>query len=268
MTASPFQKTLLQAVQEAGAILLKHFGKIRNVRQKENLSSVVCEADLASEAHIIRAIRKTFPNDSIIAEESGHQRGTSDYTWVIDPLDGTSNFVAGLPWFGAQIGVLNGGAPVFTAMYLPVSGDLYYAEAGRGTFKNKSRLRLAPGKDLKQVLCAFGFDASGSSARTRRNARLLMNVAAGVRNTRATNSLVDFCYMLDGCFGACINLNCKIWDIVPVSLMLPEACGKFTDLDGKEIEFKPDGKAVERSYEIVGASKSLHPQLLRLIKSW
>ncbi len=256
--------TGLQLVQEAGAILMKHFGKIRKVRQKEHPSSVVCEADLASEKHILEAIRAKFPDHGIIAEESGYIAAKSDFTWVVDPLDGTSNFVAGLPWFGAQLGVLENTRPIFTAMYLPVERTLYYAEAGGGTFRNGKRLRLLGEKDLSKVLCAFGFDATAGKAQVRRNAELLMRVAGGVRNTRATNSLIDFCYTLEGWFGACINLNCKIWDIVPISLMLPEAGGVITDLQGNEIEYELNENATQRSYQVLGAGKALHAQLLRL----
>ncbi len=260
------RQTGLQLVQEAGAILMKHFGKIRNVRQKEHPSSVVCEADLASEKHILDAIRARFPDDSIIAEESGYVAGNSDFTWVIDPLDGTSNFVAGLPWFGAQLGVLENGRPIFTAMYLPVEETLYHAQAGCGAFRNGKRLRLRDEKNLSKVLCAFGFDATAGQVQGRRNADLLMRVASGVRNTRATNSLIDFCYTLEGWLGACINLNCKIWDVVPISLMLPEAGGVITDLQGKRIEYDLDEEVTQRTYQVLGAGKALHPQLLKLTR--
>src|SRR5436190_16171994 len=121
MQISKYKKLLLELVREGGGILMKHFGRIRQVRQKENPSSVVCEADVAAEQHSIERIRHEFPDDGIIAEESGFVAGSSEFTWVIDPLDGTSNFVAGLPWFGVQIGVLRGSRPVVAAMYLPVA---------------------------------------------------------------------------------------------------------------------------------------------------
>ncbi len=261
------KQTALAAVREAGAILLRHFGKIRNVRHKEHPSSVVCEADVAAERHILRKIRARFPADSILAEESGLSPGTSEFTWVIDPLDGTSNFVAGLPWFGAQLGVLRGATPVFAAMYLPIERILYYAEAGQGTYRNRQKLHVSSEIELGNVLCAFGFDARSGPAATARNAQLLMRVASAVRNTRATNSLVDFCYTLEGRFGGCINLNCKIWDIVPISLMLPECGGVFSDLDGRPIEFKIDAQSTQRSYRVLGTNKALHPKLVALAVS-
>ena len=258
--------TALEWVLEAGAILLRHFGRVRNVRQKENPTSVVCEADLASERHIVRRIRARFPEDSIIAEESGYRCGLSDLTWVIDPLDGTSNFVAGIPWFGVQLGVLRNAAPIFAAMYLPVENVLYHAEAGGGAYKNGKRVSVTSETRLRNVLCAFGFDARAKQERRRAQAELLMRVAGGVRNTRATNSLLDFCLTVDGRFGACINLNCRIWDIVPISLLLPEAGGKFTDLAGNSIRFQLGQRAGRRVYEVLGAGQTLHSKVLALTR--
>jgi myo-inositol-1(or 4)-monophosphatase len=254
----------IEAVRQAGAILLNYFGSIRDVRQKEHPSSVVCEADLASEKLVIQRIRKRFPDDGIIAEESGWVPGNSGFTWVIDPLDGTSNFVAGIPWFGVQIGVLHGSRALAAAMYLPVTRTLYASRLGHGTLKDGRRVQVTREPDLKETLCAFGFDATAAAPQTLRNARLLMRVAKGVRNTRATNSLVDFCYTIDGRLGGCINLNCKVWDIAPVSLMLPEAGGKFTALNGTPIEFAPDEQILGRTFRILGASKTLHPKLVAL----
>jgi myo-inositol-1(or 4)-monophosphatase len=199
-----------------------------------------------------------------VTEESGYLPGNSGITWVIDPLDGTSNFVAGIPWFGVQIGVLQGLRPVAAAMFLPVDGTLYSGVKGGGALRNRKRLVVTPEQDLKKTLCAFGFDATADREQMSHNATLLTRVAAGVRNTRATNSLVDFCYTMEGRFGGCINLNCKIWDIVPVSLLLPEAGGRFTDLGGEPIEFVLDARTLSRSYRVLGAGKALHRRLVRL----
>ena len=259
------QEFLVGMVVDAGRILLRHFGKVRGIRQKESASSVVCEADLASEDFIVRRIRRHFPHAGLIAEESGYAAG-SEWTFVIDPLDGTSNFVAGLPWFGVQVGVLKDGIPWSAAMYLPVERVLYFSERGRGVLRNGRRVGVSAETRLKNVLCAFGMDASADRRERRRNADLVARVAGGVRNLRTTNSLFDFCYTLEGKFGACVNLNCKIWDIVPVALMLPEAGGRFGDLAGKPIKFALGAQDFGRSYQVMGASRALHPRLAWIIR--
>jgi myo-inositol-1(or 4)-monophosphatase len=257
------RRLIKEVVVRAGEVLLTYFGRVRQVRQKENISSVVCEADLASEALVIKAIRARFPDDGIIAEESGYQPGNSGRTWAIDPLDGTSNFVAGIPWFGAQVGLLEGLEPVMAAIYLPTEDRLYFAEKDRGLTRNGKRLRMRPEMRLDQMLCAFGFDPGLGAREGRQVMDMLQRVASGSRNIRATNSLVDFLYTLEGHFGGAINLNTRIWDIVPFAVMLPEAGGRLTDVEGRPIVFEPSD--VERRYTVVGASHAIHPQLLKLI---
>lgn len=262
------RKLLAGIVREAGEILLKYFGKVRHIRHKGEPSSVVCEADLAAEKYVIDQLRSHFPDDSIISEEAGFLVGNSGRTWVIDPLDGTSNFVAGIPWFGVQVGLLAKAKPVLAAMYLPIDDVLFLAEKGQGTLRNGKRVQSNPESNLHNVLCAFGFDPCAVADQKRRVSALLMEVAGNVRNTRATNSLVDFCYTVDGKLGGSINLNCKIWDIVPFALILPEAGGKLTDLHGKPLDFQLGEHQLELTYAILGASRPLHRKLLRLTAPW
>lgn len=259
-------RTLLDCVRGAGKVLLRYFGRVTRPRQKEGPSSIVCDADLAAEEFILDRIARRFPRHNIISEESGRTWKSARESWVIDPLDGTSNFVAGIPWFGVQIGLLHGREPVMAAMYLPVEDVLYFAEAGQGAYRNGSRVAVTRATDLQEVLCAFGFDP-GPSRRTRRMVELLFQVSRGVRNTRATNSLVDFCYTIDGRLGGCLNMKTRIWDIVPVALLLPEAGGVFTDLRGRPVRFEVGERAGQREYAVVGASRLLHPQLLARIEA-
>jgi myo-inositol-1(or 4)-monophosphatase len=233
-----------------------------NVRLKGEQSSVVTDADLASERWIIQRIQERFPQHSILAEETGYARHDSEFTWVIDPLDGTSNFAAGLPWFGVQIAVLHNQAPILAAMYLPTTGALYVAEKGLGTFRDDQRVQVTREAQLRRVLCAFGLDAATSPAQSRQQAEWLTRVSSAVRNIRATNSLFDFCYTLDGRLGAAVNLNTKIWDIAPFALLLPEAGGQLSDLAGADVVFDLANEPFDRSYAVLGASRLLHPQLV------
>jgi myo-inositol-1(or 4)-monophosphatase len=263
---SEYKETLINCVRSAGDILLRYFGRAMGVRQKGNQNSVVTDADLAAEEFIVSVIKDRFSDDSIIAEESGYQVGRSGRTWVIDPLDGTSNFVAGIPWFGVQVAVLEQGIPVAAAMSLPTEALLYVSEKGGGVTRNGKAVHVTAERRLLNTLCAFGFDANADEMRSRTNAELLRRVSRGVRNLRATNSLVDFCYTLEGRLGGCVNLNTKIWDIAPVSLMLPEAGGELTDLRGQPIRFDLGEQALVRCYQVAGAPRQLHSQLLKHLR--
>jgi myo-inositol-1(or 4)-monophosphatase len=260
-----FKGILLECVRIGGDVLRGYFGKLIHPRQKEEPSSIVCDADLVSEKRILRHIRANFPGHNTIAEESGRVWHGSEYTWVIDPLDGTSNFVSGIPWFGVQIALLRGTEPILGAMYLPLEDTLYFAETGHGACRNGKKVRVTAEPELQNVLCAFGFDPA-PVRRSRRSIELLFRVSAAVRNTRSTNSLVDFCYTVDGRFGGCINLKTKIWDIAPVALILPEAGGKFTYLDGSRIVFELDAWGINRDYVILGGSAGLHAKLRALTR--
>jgi len=263
-TSDELKGSLLECVGIGGEVLRDYFGKLLHPRQKEAASSIVCEADLASEKRILQHIRAHYPDHNIIAEESGCTWRGSQYTWVIDPLDGTSNFVAGIPWFGVQVAILRGRKPIMGAMYLPKEDTLYFGEAGKGAYRNGKKVRVTTEPDLCKVLCAFSFD-SDPERRSRRSVELLFRVAAAVRNTRGTNSLVDFCYAVDGRFGGCINLKTKIWDIAPVAVILPEAGGKFTHVDGRRIVFELHDQIAKQDYAVLGGSARLHPKLAALV---
>ena len=259
------KRSMIDWSQAAGQILLGYFGKVLRPRLKESASSVVCDADLASEKYLIDQIRKRFPDHNIISEECGAIWCAGRYTWILDPLDGTSNFVAGIPWFGVQMGVLDGAKPVMAAMFLPTERRLYFGQEGEGAFRNGERVSVTREPKLEKVLCAFGFDPA-PARRDRERIELLFRVSRAVRNTRTTNSLIDFCYTIDGRLGGCINLKTKIWDIVPVSLILPEAGGTFTNLNGEPIPFVLDDRAIDREFAVLAGSKALHRKLLGLIR--
>jgi myo-inositol-1(or 4)-monophosphatase len=251
-----------QCLKDAGQVLLEHLARGCPAQLKENQSSVVTAADLASEKLIVARIRGAFPEDGIIAEETGCQAGRSSRTWVIDPLDGTSNFAASLPWFGVMIAVLEQGTPVAGGMYLPVTDTLYFAEKGRGSARDGQPIALTKEARLSQVLCACCMDASSDPAENQRQAAALGRLVNHARNVRATNSLVDVCYTVDGRLGGFVNYCTKIWDIAVPALAFREAGGVFTDLDGRDVVFRPDAEPFDRNYAVVGASPALHPQIL------
>ena len=258
--------TLLECLRPAGEILLRYFGKAVNIRNKGDQSNIVTDADVASEQLIVGRIRERFPDHSIIAEETGYQRRASEFTWVIDPLDGTSNFAAGLPWFGVQVAVLKNQTPILAAMYLPLTRTLYFAEEGRGVFRDDTPVRVTAETDPRNVLCAIGLDATASVEESCRQTEVLRRVANGVRNFRATNCLLDFCFTIDGRLGGCVNFSTKIWDIAPLAVMLPEAGGRLTQVNGSAIVFRPDAEPFDRNYTVLGASRALHAKLLELIR--
>ncbi len=265
MDADQTREILKIALKKAGAVLLEHFGNTSKALVKESISSVVTEADLASEKSIIEILGNAPDPFNIIAEESGYIDHGSSYTWVVDPLDGTSNFAAGLPWFGVIIALCHDSEPVQAAMYLPVDDQLYFAESGKGARKNGFPIRTTNSRQLDEHLIAYSFDFSHEAGKTDAEMEILSSLSTKVRNIRSTNSLVDFCYTADGRLGAAINQATKIWDIAAPWLIIREAGGIVTDISGADISFNLSQSAINQNYTIVAAGEGIHGQIMSVL---
>lgn len=260
------KETLIEALQEAGKVLMNFFGKIESYQTKESQSSIVTEADLEAEKRIMEIISERFPDHNLVGEETGFRNRDSEFTWVVDPLDGTSNFAAGLPWFGVIICVLKNFSPEMTGCYLPVQNQLYFAQKGNGASLNGKPVSVSKESQLKNILAAYSLDFSAEPGKTEREALIIRRLVENVRNLRSTNCLLDFCYTAEGKLGACMNQTTRIWDIAGPALIIEEAGGVATDFHGKPFDFAITEKDYARNFEIVAANKMLHPQLLQLFQ--
>jgi len=259
------ENTIREAMQEAGKILMENFGKITEYAIKENQNSIVTKADIDSEKKIIGIILKKFPGHNTLGEETGFQNRISEFTWVIDPLDGTSNFAAGLPWFGVIICVLRNSVPVMAGCFLPVQNEIYFAEKGKGATRNNKKIVVSPETKLSNILAAYSLDSSDEPGKTEREAKIMQHLVLSIRNLRATNSLLDFCYTAEGKLGACINQTTKIWDIAGPGLIIEEAGGKVTDILGNPFDFSLNESNYNRNFTIACSNKTLHPEILKII---
>ena len=259
------QTLLTECARAGGRVLLDHFGTGLAATLKENQSSVVTAADLASERVILERLRSRHPSHGTLAEESGYRPGSCDLVWVVDPLDGTSNFAAGLPWFGVLIALLERGEPVLAAMYLPVSDELYLSERGRGVTCNGRAVRMSDATALSTVLCSYAMDVSEDADEVTRQCLGLARVVQQVRNVRATNCCVDLCHTLEGRYGGYVNHCTRIWDIAASCLMFPEAGGVFTDLQGRAFPLDLGPDACLRNYPVLGAGRALHRPLVEAL---
>ena len=257
--------TLLSALKKGGETLMKHLGLTTDATVKESISSVVTEADLASEKVILEILLSSVDPYNIITEETGYMDGGSDYTWVVDPLDGTSNFAAGLPWFGVIIALFHKEFPILGGMYLPVSKDVYLTEMGKGSWKNGEAIQVTDSDGLTEQLVAYSFDFSDAPGKTESEMEILKKLSKKVRNIRSTNSLVDFCYTADGRLGATLNQTTKIWDIAVPWLMIREGGGRVTDIQGKEIRFDLSATTFDQNYTILASGAKLHETLMLTI---
>jgi myo-inositol-1(or 4)-monophosphatase len=266
MISENTRKTLETALKQSGQVLMNHFGKSVKTTMKESISSVLTEADLASEQVILEILR-SGESYNIITEESGYVDHGSEFTWVVDPLDGSSNFAAGIPWFGVIIALMQRTQPVLAGMYLPADDHLYLAEPGKGTQKNGQQVNVTDSSVLEEHLVVYSFDYSPDPEKTKSEMELLARLSSNVRNIRSTNSLYDFCYMTEGRLGAAINQTTKIWDIAGPWLIIREAGGVVTDIGGGEIIFDLSAGSFDRNYTIVASGAGIHPSLMKLIRN-
>ncbi len=258
-------KTLQLALKTGGDLLLDHLGKIPKASIKESISSVLTEADLVAESAILKVLGEGPGSFNIITEEAGYLNRHSEFIWVVDPLDGTSNFAAGLPWFGVIIALFREHIPVLGGMYLPAEQALYLTEAGKGATLNGKSIRTTSSEFLVENLVAYSFDFSDVPGKTDDEMNLLNRLSKKVRNIRSTNSLVDFCYLADGRLGAVLNQTTRIWDIAVPWLMIREGGGRVTDIHGEEITFRISPEAVNRNHTILASGAQLHQALLEII---
>lgn len=260
------KQLLSESLTRAGEILLENFGHISGYEIKESQSSIVTKADIDSEKAIIQLIQHKFPSHNTLGEETGFQNRGSEFTWVIDPLDGTSNFAAGIPWFGVIICLLKNSVPVLAGCYLPVQDLLYLAEKDKGATCNGKKITVSEETNLKNVLVAYSLDYSDEKRKTELEAKLIGRLVNKVRNLRSTNSVVDFCYTAEGKLGGCLNQTTKIWDIAGPALLIEEAGGKVTDLNGDPFDFSLTDENYQRNFTIIAASKLLHSKLTEIVE--
>jgi myo-inositol-1(or 4)-monophosphatase len=251
------KNTLIEALKASGGLLLEYFDKPIESNRKESQSSIVSEADLKSESLILEIIEQNFPSHNIISEESGFRDHQSEFTWIIDPLDGTSNFVSGIPWFGVLIALFRDNTPIMGGAYLPVQNLLYFAETEQGAFRNGEPLSPIYNKEIADSLIAFCVDYTEDKALLDREIETYKYLIRNTRNIRSTNSLVDFIYTAENRFGGVLNFNTKVWDIAAFAVILSEIGGIIKDINGSDIHFSRGKDLVDENFPVIAGGRQI-----------
>jgi myo-inositol-1(or 4)-monophosphatase len=242
--------------REAGAILLTYYEKLETFQHKGTVN-LVSIADKESEQFLVQSIASAFPNDSIMAEEGGGHTGNSEWEWVIDPLDGTTNFVHGYPFFMVSIGLLHRGERVGGVCYGPYYDELFSAQMGQGAFFNERSIRVSETAAVADALVATGFPYNRRTIVDELLApvRRVICAAHGIR--RAGAATYDQCLLaagrLDGFFERALNP----WDVAAGSLIIQEAGGVITQYDGSPWDIQ--------SPNILATNGHLHNELGRTV---
>jgi myo-inositol-1(or 4)-monophosphatase len=201
------------------------------VRAKSSRTDLVTEADHASERLIVSRLASERPGDAILAEESGSSAGTSGLTWVVDPLDGTINFVYGFPVFGVSIACRSASTTLLGVVRDPVRGETFTATQGGGAFRDGVLLRLGPGPSLDEALVGTGF--SYMSDRRKAQGHLVAKVLPKVRDIRrAGAAAIDLCWVAAGRLDGFYETGLAPWDLAAGSLLVTEAGGTVEEVTG------------------------------------
>lgn len=244
-----------QAALDAGKIILRFMDRLDEVKvSKKDRNDLVSEVDKLCEQTIIEAIKKGYPKHSILAEESGLQDTDNDYCWVIDPLDGTANFVHGFPQFAISIAVKKGDQLEVGCVYDPARQELFTATKGKGAQLNNRRIRVANTKKLQKGLIGTGFPFKNKaylSTYLKGFEKIFLD-SAGIR--RAGAAALDLAYVAAGRLDGFWEAGLQPWDMAAGILLIQEAGGIVTDFKGQANYFD--------SGNIVAGNISIHQTLI------
>ena len=244
---------------DAGKILSKHFGNISSINKKSTSIDLVTNADIESEASIIDSIQKKFPNDSIIAEESDIKESSSDFKWIIDPLDGTTNFVHNLPIFAVSIGLKYKNETVLGVVYNPAADKMFFAKRNKGAYLNDKIISVSLSNTLSDSLIVTGFPYLQDKKWNNSFSifKEFYSKTQGVRRLGA--AALDLCFVAMGRFEVFYEFNLKPWDICAGSIIAEEAGALVTDWDGS--------KYPESGERIIASNGHVHKEALKILKT-
>jgi len=244
----------IEAAIKAGEIAKKYFELTTLERALKDDRSLVTIADKESEEAIVKCILGKFPDHGIVGEEGAAENPDAEYQWVIDPIDGTSNFINGIPIFGASIALAKGGEVILGVIYNPVTDSMYVAEKGKGATYNGKTIQVSE-QEPKDGMVTFGFGAGLGTLRD----EMLLAANAHFRSRRVLGSTaIELCFVARGGIEGTIIKALKPWDYAAGALIVTEAGGTVTDHQGNP--WKLDSK------DLLASNGVAHDVLLALVE--
>lgn len=260
----PMLNIAVRAARAAGNQILRYANRVDTLTiSKKQHNDFVSEVDRIAEQEIIQVIRKAYPSHAILAEESGEQSSTTqgggdEFTWIIDPLDGTTNFLHGFPQYAVSVGLQRNGELDQGVIYDPLRNELFTASRGSGALLNDRRIRVSRRDGLEGALLGTGFPFRDLSYLQAYMGMFqdLLPTTAGVR--RAGSAALDLAYVAAGRLDGFWELGLKKWDIAAGALMIQEAGGVVSDFGG--------GKTFMDTGNVIAGTLKLHPQIVKTVK--
>ena len=250
---------LKQCLQAAGRVVRNHFGKVGyELKGKANL---VTKADFASQKTILSLLRKNFPQYDYLAEEDGVKNTGSDYTWVIDPIDGTTNFAHTFPQCSISIALFYKNEPVLGGVSNPITGETFLAQKGKGATLHGKKIHVSKTAKLEQSLLVTGFPYNRFTRMPELLGRFesFLNSCHDVR--RLGSAALDLCWLAAGRIDGYWEDNLNPWDVGAGVLILQEAGGKVTDYSGKKYK-----NIFDYGHTLLASNGKIHKQMIQIIE--
>lgn len=258
---SALLNVMTAAAQKAARRLVRDFGEVENLQvSKKGPADFVSIADKKAEETLVKELQKARPDYGFVLEEGHDIEGTdSSNTWVIDPLDGTTNFLHGIPHFAISIGLVRDSEPYAGVVYNPVTDEMFWGEKGQGAFLNGRRLRVSARNSIGECLFATGLPFLGMEKdgdRYMQRVDAVSKTSAGIRRFGA--AALDLAYVAAARFDGFWESGLQSWDIAAGTVLVREAGGFVSDIHGK--------RNMLENGTIIAATDKMHPELLKLIK--
>jgi myo-inositol-1(or 4)-monophosphatase len=261
MLRSALLNVMVQAARKAGRTLKRDFGEVEKLQVSlKGPANFVTAADRRAEEILHQELTRARPGYGFLGEEGGRRDGADKtHTWIVDPLDGTSNFLHGIPQFAVSVALERDGAIVAGVVYNPANDDLYTAERGKGAFLNDQRLRVAGRQRLLDavVACGLPHHGKGDLAQFRAEFAVVQDKVAGLRRFGAAT--LDLAWVAAGRLDAYWERDISPWDMAAGVLLVREAGGFVSDLDG--------GDAMLSKGHVVAGNETMQRELLRLLRA-
>ncbi|MDB5503628.1 MAG: Inositol(or 4)-monophosphatase [Tardiphaga sp.] len=237
MINSALMNVMVKAARRAGRSLKRDLGEVENLQvSMKGPANFVSLADKRAEEMLYTDLNKARPGYGFLGEEGGNREGTDkSHSWVVDPLDGTTNFLHGIPHFAVSIGLLREGVAIAGLIYNPANDELYMAEKGSGAFLNDTRLRVAGRKQLNECVIACGLPhiGRGDHEQSRKEMTALQPKVAGLRRFGAAS--LDLAFVAAGRLDGYWERNLQPWDIAAGIVLIKEAGGTVGDIHGGDV---------------------------------
>ncbi len=249
-------QTGIKAAREAGHLLLENTGNIKKITKKED-RSLVTDLDARAEKIIVEIIQSRFPGHGILCEEGSASVSEGEYLWIIDPLDGTHNYIRGIPLWGVSIGLVRKEEFVGGIIYMPIENALYVSEKGSGAFKNGKRIHVSDRDAIKECTLSYDSFIRGDPVLKPTVLGELGKKVFNVRMFGASTTLLTF--LAEGRVDIAVEFDDKPWDLAAGASLIIEAGGAFTDFDGSPTTY--------RNERYIASNGLVHDEVCGIVKS-